>query len=233
LFLTPLFEAAPHSSLVHMFEIIRRKHAAEDVCFAGRAQGDAGWTVDFELALEFLETASRTHSPIAVMGTAFNFVHFLDDLSNTGKRLRLPGGSRILETGGYKGRSRVMTKAELYAWTREMLGVQEDDIVSEYGMSELSSQAYDGMGDGTNDASDARIFRFPPWAQVQLISPETGREVPEGETGLIRVLDLANVYSVAALQTEDLGVRRGKGFEVLGRTTEAEPRGCSLMSHDD
>jgi hypothetical protein len=66
--------------------------------------------------------------------------------------------------------------------------------------------------------------------RVQIISPETGREVAEGETGLIRVFDLANVWSVLAIQTEDLGVRRGDGFELIGRVALTEPRGCSLMT---
>jgi hypothetical protein len=73
-------------------------------------------------------------------------------------------------------------------------------------------------------------FSFAPWTRVQIISPETGREVADGETGLIRVFDLANVFSVMAIQTEDLGIRRGDGFELTGRATLAEPRGCSLMS---
>jgi hypothetical protein len=97
-------------------------------------------------------------------------------------------------------------------------------------MSELSSQAYDraaGPSRITHHAS--RIFHFPPWARVQIVSPETGREVGEGETGLIRVFDLANVYSVMAIQTEDLGTRRSDGFALAGRAVLAEPRGCSLM----
>ena len=73
-------------------------------------------------------------------------------------------------------------------------------------------------------------FRFPPWARAQIVSPETGREVAEGETGLIRVFDLANVFSVMAIQTEDLGVRSGDGFELIGRAEATEPRGCSLMT---
>jgi hypothetical protein len=64
---------------------------------------------------------------------------------------------------------------------------------------------------------------------VQIISPETGNEIADGETGLIRVFDLANVFSVMAIQTEDLGIRRGDGFELVGRVVQAEPRGCSLM----
>jgi len=66
---------------------------------------------------------------------------------------------------------------------------------------------------------------------VQIISPESGDEVQEGETGLIRVFDLANVYSVMAVQTEDLGVRDGDdGFVLAGRALSAEPRGCSLLA---
>jgi hypothetical protein len=75
-----------------------------------------------------------------------------------------------------------------------------------------------------------RHFRFPPWARVQIICPENGQEVALGQTGLIQVFDLANVYSVMALQTEDLGVRQTDGFELIGRNFRAEPRGCSLMS---
>jgi hypothetical protein len=55
--------------------------------------------------------------------------------------------------------------------------------------------------------------------------------VADGETGLIRVFDLANVFSVMAIQTEDLGIRRGDGFELIGRAALAAPRGCSLMAH--
>ena len=83
---------------------------------------------------------------------------------------------------------------------------------------------------GRHPSPVTRHFHFPPWARVQIISPETGKEVAEGETGLIRIFDLANVFSVAAIQTEDLGVRRGDGFELIGRAQLAEPRGCSLMT---
>jgi hypothetical protein len=98
-------------------------------------------------------------------------------------------------------------------------------------MSELSSQAYD-WAIGTEFAARraSRCFRFPPWARVQIISPETGCEVGDGETGLIRIFDLANVWSVMAIQTEDLGVRHGDGFTLAGRAVRAEPRGCSLMA---
>ena len=137
------------------------------------------------------------------------------------ERLELPTGSRVMETGGYKNRSRTLPKAELHSLITDYLGIYADSITCEYGMSELSSQAYDTM---------EHQFHFPPWACVQIISPETGAEVMDGETGLIRIFDLANVFLVAAIQTEDLGVRRGSGFELIGRAALAEARGCSLMT---
>jgi hypothetical protein len=158
-----------------------------------------------------------------ILGTAFSFVHLLDFLAEKELRVRLPERSRIMETGGYKNRSRTMPKPELHTLITQFLGIPREQIICEYGMSELSSQAYDSGNYG-------RHFQFSPWARVQIISPETGREVGDGETGLIRIFDLANVFSVAAIQTEDLAVRRGHGFDLIGRATLAEPRGCSLMT---
>ena len=113
----------------------------------------------------------------------------------------------------------------------ERLGVPADHIICEYGMSELSSQAYDAAIPTLPDmAQPARVFQFPSWARVRIVSPETGVEVTDGEAGLIQVFDLANVWSVLAVQTEDLAIRRGRGFELLGRSAEAGQRGCSLMT---
>jgi hypothetical protein len=199
--------------------------------------------------------------PILLLGTAFSFVHLLDYLVENKLSFRLPPGSRVMETGGYKNRSRSMPRTELHQLITKRLGVPLSHIICEYGMSELSSQAYDtklehrsptrrdAVGvqalaclDGTLKRELQRAgsetgappcwchFYFPPWARVQIISPETGREVADGETGLIRVFDLANVFSVMAIQTEDLGIRRGDGFELIGRAALAEARGCSLMT---
>jgi hypothetical protein len=155
-------------------------------------------------------------------------VHLLDLMGERGLSFRLPAGSRVMETGGYKGRSRSLSKGELHQLITQRLGVPDSHIVCEYGMSELSSQAYD-RAVGQEPAAPRR-FRFPPWARVRIVSPETGREVEEGETGIVQVYDLANVYSVMAIQTGDLGIRRGEGFELVGRAAQAEPRGCSLMT---
>jgi len=219
LVLTPPPELVPHSSLVHMFKTIQRKLGALEPVYAGDIAADGAWVLDFAAALAALENGS---GPKLILGTAFSFVHLLDFLADKNRRLHLPAQSRVMETGGYKNRSRTMPKAALHSLITRHLGVLRENIICEYGMSELSSQAY--------DSNPERHFHFPSWTRAQIISPETGAEMADGETGLIRIFDLANVFSVAAIQTEDLAVRRGDGFELLGRAALAEPRGCSLMT---
>ncbi|HEU6449679.1 MAG TPA: hypothetical protein VFV23_14700 [Verrucomicrobiae bacterium] len=227
LILTPPPELVPHSSLVHMFETIRGSLAGASVParrnYFGKISADGSWILDFDVTLSALTDNSKlkVQNSKFIFGTAFSFVHLLDFLAEKDLRFQLPENSRIMETGGYKNRSRSMPKAELHLLIETFLGVPRENILCEYGMSELSSQAYAG-GDGR--------FQFSPWARTQIVSPETGREVADGETGLIRIFDLANVFSVAAIQTEDLGIRRGDQFELVGRAPLAEPRGCSLMT---
>jgi hypothetical protein len=218
--LTPESKLMPNSSLVYMFEIIRQKNDGTSRIFFGKISSD-GWGLDFDATFAALNSTINNQQSTIVFGTAFSFVHLLDFLAEKNLRLQLPKGSRVMETGGYKNRSRSMPKAELHSLIGKYLGVPHENIICEYGMSELSSQAY-ANADGK--------FLFPSWARAQIISPETGREVHDGGTGLIRIFDLANVFSVAAIQTEDLGIRRGDGFELIGRAQLAEPRGCSLMT---
>jgi hypothetical protein len=89
-------------------------------------------------------------------------------------------------------------------------------------MCEMSSQFY-GKGATTH-------LQGPEWVRTLIIDPTSGREAAEGSTGLLRHFDLANVDSVMAIQTEDLGRKAGKGFMLLGRASEAELKGCSLSA---
>jgi len=230
--LTPPATETPHSSLVHMLEIIAR-HLPQ-FAFTGTVLPDGSWAVDFPKTIALLTNAVAEQSPVLLLGTAFSFVHLLDHLNSQHKEFILPPDSRVMETGGYKGRSRTLPRTELHRNITDSLGVPHRAIVSEYGMSELSSQAYNRVA-GTEpptdpSAPDAIPFHFPPWARSTVVSPENGQEVAEGETGLVQVLDLANVASVLAVRTEDLAVRQGRHFQLQGRAAEAEPRGCSLMS---
>jgi hypothetical protein len=226
--LTPPLAQAPNSSLVHMFETVRKHFGAPEKSLCGNLNPDGSWNLDSDMTIESLENSCRAGEPVLILGTAFSFVHLLDFLAAKDLKFALPPGSRVMETGGYKNRSRALPKAELHALITERLGVPGSHILCEYGMSELSSQAY--AGESRVEGRGSRGFQFPPWARVRIVSPETGREVNEGETGLLRIFDLANVFSVMAIQTEDLAIRRLDGFELVGRAETAEPRGCSLMT---
>ena len=211
------------------FEAVRNTHGSPDSAFVGKLDRSGAWDVDFDGLDKALKSAKSSEHRVILLGSAFNFVRLLDEAASV--ETALPQGSSVLETGGYKGRSRTMPKTELHQLIAERFGVPPARIVTEYGMSELSSQAYDCIA-GRPDATDPsrRVFQFPPWARAQVVSPESGLEVAEGEAGLLRVFDLANMRSVLAIQTEDLAIRRGNGFELIGRAAHAEPRGCSLMA---
>jgi hypothetical protein len=216
IFLTPPAVHAPNSSLVHMFQTFAARLPHPDFAFLGETDSLGNWTLDLARSLGLLKT---TKQPVALFGTAFQFVHLLDELQRTKRILTLPPNSWIFETGGYKGRSREIPKSELCELLQHHFATR--DIVSEYGMSELSSQAYEVTNVG---------LQFPPWARARIISPATGGDVTEGERGLVRVYDLANVWSVMAVQAEDLAIKTKNGFDLTGRAAQAEARGCSLMN---
>jgi len=155
--------------------------------------------------------------PLIVFGTAFAWVDLLD---NTDADFHLPAGSRIIETGGFKGRTREVPRPQLYEMFRERLGVANDCCHSEYGMSEMSSQFYSTGVEG--------VLKAPAWLKTAIIDPLTGMEAAEGEVGLLRHYDLANLNSAMILQTEDMGVRQDGGYRLLGRAKGADIRGCSL-----
>jgi hypothetical protein len=221
LILSPEPSQIPHSSLAHMFATVSKEFGTESD-FVGQLAEDGSWLLNFEKIAWTLRTLS---DPMVICGTAFSFVHWCDHLAQNRTRFSLPPGSRAFETGGYKGRSRTVPKEELHRLIEERLCIPQSRIISEYGMSELSSQAYDRV----TGSKLPRVFQFPPWARPVIVSPETLREVDDSQTGLVRVYDLANVGSVMSIQTEDLAIRRGAGFELIGRAALAEPRGCSLM----
>lgn len=174
---------------------------------------------------EQLKRLIRAGKPILIFTTTFALADYLDDLTSLGVRLKLPHGSRILETGGYKGRRTEITREDLVERVALRLGIPAARVINEYGMTELTSQFYDrSMKSGRS----RRIKSGAPWTRVLIIDPRTGRPVAKGRRGLIRIIDLANEGSCLAVQTEDEGRLTSGGFEVLGRRKGADLRGCSL-----
>jgi hypothetical protein len=218
--LAPAPDEAPDSSLTHMFATaIAALGAPRSGFFV--SQG----ALRERALVAALEAAGD--SPLLLAGTAFAFVHLLDALERRGARLALPPSARIMETGGTKGRARELGPGELRAALADRLGVPPERIVDQYGMTELGSQFYDSS---LAFPREPRRKLGPPWARVRILDPESGAELPPGETGAIAILDLANTGSVAAIRTADLGRRKADGFEVLGREPGAEARGCSIAA---
>ena len=220
---------APDSSLSFMVDTAMR-----ELC-----GGNGGYFVDPEKGIDVvgldraLHAAEDDDRAVLIVGTAFAFVHWLDELDGEGGRYRLPSGSRIMETGGFKGRSRAVPRDDLYDELNQRLGVPLRHIVNEYGMTELLSQFYEPViQGGAPEAPSERFHLPPPWVRTQIVDPMTLEAVQEGEVGLLIHLDLANLGSVAAVLTEDLGQRVGSGFRLLGRAGDAEPRGCSLAMEE-
>jgi len=215
----------PESSLGFMMEAFARH-------FDGRAlhgvELDEGrWLAD-EARIDVaglrsgIAIAEARGERVLLLGTSFAFVHLLDALD--GARVVLPPHSVVMTTGGNKGRTRHVETPVLRAQLREALGVEDAQIVAEYGMTELSSQLY-AVGDGNGDG----VFEPPPWLRVDALDVATLRPVPEGEPGLACFTDLANVDTALRVLTQDVVIRRGTGVTLLGRQPGSIPRGCSLV----
>jgi len=192
------------------------------VC-AERGDGNTGWYLRgddlfVDAFVADARAAIEDGAPVCIAGTAFAFVQLCDELAERKQSFAFAPGSRIMETGGFKGRSRVVSREDLYASLVACFGIPDERIVAEYSMTELSSQWYDGA---------KRIKHAPPWLRARVIGAD-GKTLPEGVVGALVHVDLANRSSCLAVQTEDLGAAVGDGIVLIGREQGAELRGCSL-----
>ncbi len=221
--LVPNPRTKPHSSLGYMMGHVS----------VLRGDGKAAYFLDDDAVdasgfSRAMRRAIADAQPVCVAGTAFAFAALLDALASLGTRFVAPAGSRVMETGGFKGRARVVARDEMYARLSDALGIARDAIVAEYGMTELVGQYYDAPA---TRAASPRAKAAPPWLRP-LVVDANGREVAAGETGTLRHVDLGNRSSVVAIETEDLGYATPDGIVLLGRASEAPPRGCSLDAED-
>jgi hypothetical protein len=215
---------APHSSLGYMMARVAERRGDEKT----------GWYLrDGNLLFDEFKNAMRAtigaKQPLCLAATAFALVHLLDGLEREDLRAPLPPGSRIMETGGFKGRSRSLTREELYERICDRFCVEPGAIVAEYGMTELTSQYYDRLPD--DRPLTQRRKTSPPWLRARVVGPDR-RTLAHGEVGSLLHVDLANRSSCLAIQTEDLAAMYDDGFVLLGRASDAEPRGCSLDTED-
>jgi hypothetical protein len=190
-----------------------------------------------------LDKAEQDNAPVFILGTALALLECMEQFQQRGRTFKLAAASRILDTGGYKSRHVEITRQEFQQRLRETFGMPQEFLLNEYGMTELSSQFYESrLPDNplnnrqlheahSATSSTLRPWHFPPpWVRAVAVDPENLQILLDGEIGLLRIFDLANVDSAMAIQTEDLGRAWEDRIELLGRATGAELRGCSLLT---
>lgn len=247
--LAPSSEDAPRSSLSFMID-----GACATLCSAPvrHLLGPGG--LDVEELCGILVEAERQGLPLLLLGTSLAFLAACEALAARDTEFYLPEGSRVMETGGSKGREREIAPGEIRARIGRVFGVPDSHVVNEYGMTEACSQFYDGTLRESwllSEAGTACAFEVgadraprakhgPSWARAVVCDPETLEPVEPGKTGVLRLVDLANRFTISFLQTEDLAEcpsrgARGPGsapFVLRGRARGAEARGCSLAAEE-
>ncbi len=203
-------EYADRSSLVYMLHHLITTFGAE---------GSGFFLNDTSLLQDACARSKHGGVRLLLFGAAFGLIDFLDQ-----QRQKLPSDSLVVETGGMKTYRRTMSREVLHARLAEGFGIDRAQIRSEYGMCEMMSQCYT-RGETT--------FFPPPWMHFTVLNPLVPtREVSYGKSGALAVIDLANVYSCSFLLTGDRAVERNGGFDILGRLSGAELRGCNFLLED-
>jgi len=202
--LLPSYLERQHSSLVMMVdELIKQSGHAHSGFYLDDHQKLSG-------TLQRLEASGQK---TLLIGVTFGLLDFAAAFPQQLKH------TVVMETGGMKGRRKELTRAEVHRILCDALGVAE--IHSEYGMTELLSQAY-SKGEGR--------FNCPPWMKVLVRDEEDPLSIKESGRGLLQIIDLANIYSCSFIATEDAGMVSDDGsFEVWGRLDNSDIRGCSLL----
>ena len=207
--LLPSYLERKHSSLIRMVEKLIQLSGHKDSGF---------YLYEHQPLQKVLLDLEKAETLTLLIGVTYALLDFAE---NFGFPL---AHTLIMETGGMKGRREEITREEVHQMLKDKFHLSS--IHSEYGMTELLSQAY-SKGDG--------IFQCPPWMKIvtremddpfSLITPGQSRQ-----QGLINIIDLANIYSCSFIATEDIGMVNADGsFEVNGRMDHADIRGCSLLT---
>lgn len=212
----------PNSSLAHYLQLALQDHGLPGSRYGWGKEG-----VDSSAVLALVRQAQAEGQPLALLGATYSFVHLMDALAPQGLDLHLPEGSWLLDTGGFKGRSREVPIDAFYTQLSATFGVPRARCLNMYGMTELSTQCYD-----TGNVRVPSVKRTPHWMRTRAVDPLTGLSVPAGQPGILVHTDLANFNSVTTILTEDLGTVLPGGFELLGRAEGAQAKGCSLAVED-
>ncbi len=203
--LLPSYQERPNSSLIYMVNTLIDKSNNPKSGFLPYA--------DLNKSASLIREADQGDKKVLCFAVPFALLDLLElhqfSLGNT----------ILIETGGMKGRRKEMIRSELHKLIKK--GLSLEDIHSEYGMTELLSQAY-SKGNG--------VFETPPWMKILIRDPEDALSILNtGQSGGINIIDLGNYNSCSFIATQDLGRMVDSQFEVLGRFDNSDIRGCNLL----
>jgi len=203
--LLPSYSEREGSSLIYM---------VDDLVRQSRHPRSGYFLYNHDDLYDVLQGLKAVGTPTLLIGVTYALLDFVENYVVDFPQLL------VMETGGMKGRRREMIREEVHE--RLSQGFNVPKIHSEYGMTELLSQAY-SKGDG--------LFHCPPWMQIHIRDTNDPFSLlPMGRTGAVNIIDLANVHSCAFIATQDLGKKHTDGsFEVLGRFDQSDIRGCNLL----
>lgn len=203
--LLPSYLERKHSSLVYMVK--RLMDESQHQC-------NGFFLNEFDQLADTLKLLETNGQPTMLIGVSFGLLDFAE------KHQLQCYHTTIMETGGMKGRREELTRDEVHHQLKKSFGVKA--IHSEYGMTELLSQAY-SKGDG--------LFHCPPWMKVLVRDEDDPLLVHTRGKGAINIIDLANLYSCCFIATDDVGeVYEDGSFRILGRMDNSDIRGCSLLA---
>ena len=211
--------AMPNSSLAHYLALALENFGSVESRYL--MQDKDG--IDFDALFQALSRAEETGKPYALLGASYSFVPVLDEMERQGVSFSLPEGSRLFDTGGFKGQSREIGPGDFYRQLSARFGVPKRLCINMYGMTELSTQFYDRG----NEACPS-VKSGPHWIRTRAVNPLTGDDVPRGDVGVLSHCDLAHFTIVPSILTEDAGIETEDGFLLLGRADGAEAQGCSM-----
>jgi hypothetical protein len=216
--LFPTEEEKTNSSLSHYLALAFKEFGTKGSRYFVNQEG-----LMIEALLEELEEVVKSNEPYALLGASFSFVHLFEELHKRDRTFNLPKGSKLLDTGGFKGQSKELDLVSFYNQLSTYLGVDQSSCINMYGMTELSTQFYDSGNEFVPSVKSG-----PHWIKTRVVNPVTGEEVSKGERGVLVHCDLANFNSITTILTEDLGIEQDDGFLLLGRAVGAEAKGCSM-----
>lgn len=209
---TPGYNSNPNSSLIWMLNVLIENDTSRLSKYL---------ELEKPLMQNKIGEIINSGKKLMIFGAAFGLLDLME-----ASNVKIPKDSIVMETGGMKTFKREMTKSELHQRLADGFDLPKENIHSEYGMTELLSQAY-SLGD--------EWFTCVPWLKVSIRDPQNPmKEVKAGEEGLIGVIDLANIYSCSFILTGDKGVMNSDGrFQVLGRWNPKNLRGCNFLIDQD